>query len=206
MRKLARRLFTLCSLLSLALCVAVCVLWVRSYRTADQVSHWHGPVARTAGPRGGKPYTRGLEVSHFSGALVIRHLEMRGEVPADGSRWRHRRLPPEGLRDALNDGYWRSRRAWRFAGFAHGRAIPGETSSMVPDYALALATAVTPACWAARRLRRHRARGRRARGLCPTCGYDLRATPGRCPECGTAPAAAAAAAGTTFPGETPAAR
>src|SRR5687767_9569802 len=35
MRRLARRLFTLCSAVSLLLCVAAYVLWVRSYREVD---------------------------------------------------------------------------------------------------------------------------------------------------------------------------
>ncbi len=35
-----------------------------------------------------------------------------------------------------------------------------------------------------RRLEEEQQPGRRG---CPTCGYDIRATPERCPECGTIP-------------------
>ena len=37
---------------------------------------------------------------------------------------------------------------------------------------------------------RVRERNRHSVGLCPACGYDVRATPGQCPECGRTPVVA----------------
>jgi len=52
----------------------------------------------------------------------------------------------------------------------------------LPLWCVAAATAVTPLLWVHRR---HRRKLREVTNLCVSCGYDVRATPARCPECGT---------------------
>jgi hypothetical protein len=77
-------------------------------------------------------------------------------------------------------------------GFGFGRALlTVSTASMfvqvrvfaVPYWVVVVLplTLAATALWR----RSRRARARRQAGLCVHCGYDLRATPARCPECGT---------------------
>jgi hypothetical protein len=62
----------------------------------------------------------------------------------------------------------------------------GTTICAVPFWWIALSAFVPVATLAALAVSRRRIAAVRAnRGLCASCGYDVRATPGRCPECGT---------------------
>jgi hypothetical protein len=91
-------------------------------------------------------------------------------------------------------GYWLlSKQGWLYLGrfsLPSGYWTPQRPLLRLPLWPIVLCTAAMPSWWIVgiRRCRREqREQQRMAKGQCPNCGYDLRATPDRCPECGTIP-------------------
>ena len=207
---MARRLFTLLSALSLLLFVAVCVLWVRSYRYADgadfarpgglllQTDSWRGELGVDTVVGWPAPEAQFRSYEPPIGLMPARPFIVPDTDQGDLKRWqagvvsgaRGRARTP--LRD---DGS-----VVRLSGYSinesqyHRLSNPMPYWSIgVPHWLLACITAYPPLVWIFRFLKTSVRRGRTARpsvrGLCRQCGYDLRATSGRCPECGTVPAA-----------------
>jgi len=84
-----------------------------------------------------------------------------------------------GLNMNLFDFRWTNRS--RFSGTNLGNQ--SETSLTVPHWVLSVAFAIPPLAWLSGFWRDRR---RYPPGHCASCGYDLRASSGRCPECGEA--------------------
>ena len=80
--------------------------------------------------------------------------------------------------------------AFRILGLEYASSTVGQSylkDLYVPYWLLTTLTLILPTFCTIRWLRHRSTAHRQHAGLCPTCGYDLRATPNRCPECGTIP-------------------
>jgi hypothetical protein len=174
--------------LSLLLCVAVAALWVRSYAMADYVM-WRTPDGwRGAWTSRGRLVVGWTLAEWREDEPQWGVLYERGEpVPVEQElRWARQSV---GVLTVMEGPPQPVIVRWEKAGIVwwrwHGRQDGGGPASVVrlfvPWWLVAAALAVLPAAG----LLRHRRRVRRRRlNLCPRCGYDLRATPERCPECG----------------------
>jgi hypothetical protein len=202
MRRLPRILLNAATALSLALCLATMLLWVRSYwRMYDLAATrtWRdgGEVrATTMGMRsepGRLVFARGTDV-RSGRAVTPQDLQLPERAHARTRWvWGSRPAPPRPAPNAAAaDGTswtgWGLPRTRRLQGGRPGALGFSTTITRVPYGTLAVLlaipaavrAAVVSALWVRRR---RRARG----GLCLTCGYDLRNSPERCPECGAIP-------------------
>jgi hypothetical protein len=180
MRRSARRLFTLCQTVSLVLLVLVCAVWGRSRFVRDVIS-------------GGN----GMDYWEFSSDASRLRLALYHRMRVSPPAW------PEPLRwQRMGAGYnfpWAGPHE-RYEILGMGWDVPGNYNNeiisrdwWVTYWIPAALAAVLPLTGFQRRVPQWHQHRRRRSGLCPACGYDLRATPGRCPECGTAAATAATA-------------
>ena len=169
-----RRLLNFVTTLSLVLCAAACVLWVRSYFVGEQIG-WQRSV-----PQAGE--VRATFVVSAAGGLSIKFYSVAvadGSAQSAGVKSSAEREPVIRWVTHSPRYPWASGpRPWSLGFQSSSRA------AVVPYWFLVFTAAVLPALRLALAVRH--GRRRRRIGLCPTCGYDLRATPGRCPECGTA--------------------
>ena len=176
---------------------AIAVLWVRSYWVSDA---WFWCPLNDRDQAAIDDY---LAVSEH-GALYAHYLPASDSALRGFSRspWNFLSLPSG---PALSP--FPPNTIWRRWGFGYTTYTSVRSSLnpppqhgwmfRMPHWAAAAGTFVLPALWLCGRYRKKRwARP----GLCPACGYDLRATPqkggallSRCPECGAVPAAKGAA-------------
>ncbi|MDB5321594.1 MAG: hypothetical protein JWN40_3225 [Phycisphaerales bacterium] len=170
MRRLLRILLTAATFVSLLLFALTAGLWLRSHWAYDALGWDDGGVVKS--------------VTVLHGGVFFSADEIEGRPDREGVNYLNGDAgPAAAYENAGAFGFSRN----HYGGGKLG--VPVSDIVRVPLYPLVVTLAILPSIGYIRITRARRARSRRRRGLCPSCGYDLRATPGQCPECGAIPPA-----------------
>ena len=177
-----RRLFAIASALSLLLCIGICVLWYRSYRGTDVIiyvvkdSHQVLQIRRSLQTTNGQ-----LVLGIFD--YKYSKLQMKSDFAyRDGLGY----YDPRSALGVLGISSGDTVIDWEHFGFEWRLYRPSARNYLLaagaaPLWSLVLVTLLLPAFWQIGRWRKLR---KQQMGFYANCGYDLRATPDRCPECG----------------------
>ncbi len=204
-----RRVFNSLVVVSALLCVALAAMWGRSYFRSDSVMHEdysNGSAeifqrVRYISSNYGQiqfdifridlPTTGPFGAANLAAHRKIPTRSIIDDTPLVPWEWEHGSTAEPSIWFSIFGPQNNPSFARRIGfGFSDERWADGSLSGpvnfisidlRVPYWFLTLLTLILPAAW----LRRRRTARRRARaGCCRACGYDLRATPERCPECG----------------------
>lgn len=171
-KPLIHRLFTVASVLSLLICVAVLGLWARSDERRDEVRfHWYGSAYAVASESGRVGIDNRPQVDEFLG-------RREQAIEEAGAASMASRDFGDGPRPEMARWVQANERAAALI----SRGPPPARRYAIPYWTIFVVGLMIPAIWA---WRWHRRSLRIAAGRCSECGYDLRASKGRCPECGT---------------------
>jgi hypothetical protein len=186
-KRLARHVVVVCAAASLLLCVALCVLWARSYNVAYYIRRSDVDAASRDRRDVSVVFATGRALFYVNHTPGLTYEDWADASPGAGE-WR-----------MSHDSYWYATRNDMGIRFADARWAPqpgpltafGRPGSFGVGVNLLIPialSAVLPITWRVRVLlarRRRRISKEFPHGRCARCGYDLRASPGRCPECGT---------------------
>lgn len=172
------RLFTIISALSLLLSLTIGTLWARSYWWQDSVGWFASQLFER--------HTPDIQVTSNEGRIILRWFS-DADVWKSG-HWRLASFHAEPDFDPRDKSL--RERFVAYYEYDSGATPPLFSASpllsvstvAIHDFWLVVLTLLLPV---GSFVRRAKQRQRLREGLCLTCGYDLRASIERCPECGT---------------------
>ena len=170
--------FTAAALISLLLCVATAALWVRSYWTKSLASYSTRGMTYGISPQSGRIFVW-KETNHDPferGRKYLLSQPSRWTFGEDDATYGYYGAPRDEIRSVGGIGW-----ASGLAGYLdHDGSTYPYSIVRVPYWAIEASLVLLTTVFAIRIWRRVKP------NHCVRCGYDLRATPERCPECGTA--------------------